>query len=57
MQPEKIRYIKETGEFLVNNSIIKESSLTKAELKKLKSKAKQSQLITNQVVSEGALII
>ena len=52
-----IRYIKETGEFLVDSNVVKESSLTKAEAKKLKSKAKHNQLLTGQRVTEGSLII
>ena len=49
-------YVKETKEFIVNDNVIKETSLTEAEKKKLKECAKEQSLLTGEKSSEGTPI-
>ena len=52
-----VKYIVETNEFIVDGTVVKASSLSEAEKKKLMEDAKKNSLLIGSNKSEGSLIV
>ena len=52
-----VKYIVETNEFIVNGTVVKATSLSESEKKKLMAEAKKNNLLIGSNNSEGSLIV
>ena len=53
----EIKYIAESGEFIIDGKVVKESTLTEQERKQLMEQSKKVQLIVGETTNSGQVII